>query len=347
MIVRNYIKDYLAVKLGHNERAVWPLLASFYITHRCNFHCSYCSDGKGQPFYLNPVEELKTREVYALLDNIRPAVDILDITGGEPLLRDDLAEILLYARKLKFKKIILNTNGCLIRRKQDLLELVDLTYVSLDSLKPEKLAGLYSIAEEEASSHLSDIVWLGQVKHKSEIAISAVLLPENLNEVGDLLEFCRKYGFGFTASPALKGIIPVTGLDGSAEYKRSIEAIIKAKKKGAKIIGSTAYYEVISNFAQFQCYPLLMPTIDPAGNLYLPCLELGQKKIPLTSYRDLQEAIANSWPDMYYPPDCKKVCHILCHAGLSVLLQGLSVPLSETVFACKQRFQTPRRWHGF
>jgi len=188
--------------------------------------------------------------------------------------------------------------------------LVDLTYVSLDSLEPERLAGLYGITEEEASRLLSDIVWLGQAKHKSEIAISAVMLPENVDEIGDLLAFCQKYGFGFAASPALKGIVPVAGLAGSADYKKSVTAIIKAKKKGGKIIGSKAYYEVISNFAQFQCYPLLMPTIDPAGNLYLLCLELGQKKIPLFSYRDLQEAITASCPDMDYPPECKKVCHI-------------------------------------
>ncbi len=115
---------------------------------------------------------------------------------------------------------------------------------------------------------------------------------------------------------------------------------IKAKKEGARIIGSTAYYEVIGNFAQFQCYPLLMPTIDPAGNLYLPCLELGQKKIPLASYRNLQEAITDSWPDMHYPPDCKKVCHILCHAGLSVLLKNLKIPLSELVSAGRNKIKS-------
>lgn len=90
-----------------------PCCVVIDITDRCNQHCPYCfavsaedNDGAGEP----TLPELAAKFDF-LLDQGEERTFNLQLSGGEPTVRDDLPEIIDLARKKGFEYIQLNTNG--------------------------------------------------------------------------------------------------------------------------------------------------------------------------------------------------------------------------------------------
>src|ERR1700724_1260891 len=73
---------------------VAPYAVTFYVTHKCNLACSYCTQKEPDVFS----EELPTRETLRLLKRIRKETDSIVFTGGERTLRGDIEEIVEAAR---------------------------------------------------------------------------------------------------------------------------------------------------------------------------------------------------------------------------------------------------------
>jgi|TARA_B100001971_G_C18265022_1_gene591222 heme b synthase len=91
-----------------------PRLIAFELTGSCNLQCKHCRASASKE--MDP-DELTTLEVKNVIDNIalffKP---ILILTGGEPLLRDDIFEIVEHATK-KGLRVVLGTNGTLLNNK--------------------------------------------------------------------------------------------------------------------------------------------------------------------------------------------------------------------------------------
>jgi radical SAM protein with 4Fe4S-binding SPASM domain len=81
------------------------------ITAACNLHCIHCHASGGKP----ASDELTTQEVKRLLDQLAQVREfrMVAFTGGEPLVRDDLFELLAYSQALGFANT-LATNATLI-----------------------------------------------------------------------------------------------------------------------------------------------------------------------------------------------------------------------------------------
>lgn len=91
-----------------------PINGSIELTFRCNLRCAHCYCN----LHLNNQEalkrELKTKEVFDVLDQIAEAGCLwLLITGGEPLVHEDFLDIYTYAKKKGFI-VTLFTNGTLL-----------------------------------------------------------------------------------------------------------------------------------------------------------------------------------------------------------------------------------------
>jgi AdoMet-dependent heme synthase len=116
---------------GYPYHVVWE------ITRNCNLRCIHC--------YASSVEssqsELTTAEGKRLLDQI-VAIDgfrMIVITGGEPLVRKDIFELMEHAGKLGFR-IVFSTNGTLLTPQiaRDLVKLGVVNFsVSVDGAQPE------------------------------------------------------------------------------------------------------------------------------------------------------------------------------------------------------------------
>ncbi|WP_070000610.1 putative heme d1 biosynthesis radical SAM protein NirJ1 [Cellulosilyticum sp. I15G10I2] len=83
-------------------------------TNTCNLKCKHCyADSKPEQFK----EELDTEEAKALIDDLASLkVPVLLISGGEPLLRKDLFELLEYTREKNIRTTV-STNGTLIDKE--------------------------------------------------------------------------------------------------------------------------------------------------------------------------------------------------------------------------------------
>lgn len=99
-------------------------------TLRCNINCGYCYN-KGVV-----IDEIDTEEWKGILQEIyRSDVTTITITGGEPLLRTDVIELL---DKSNFDSVTFGTNGLLLNDRNVWLlkEKVDHVALSIDSLDP-------------------------------------------------------------------------------------------------------------------------------------------------------------------------------------------------------------------
>src|SRR5437762_8085768 len=102
-------------------KVVAPYAVTFYVTHKCNLDCSYCTQKEPDVFS----DELSTRKTIQLLKRIRKETDSIVITGGEPTLRADIEELTEAARfECKYRSLLLITNGTLLDRKPRILRAV-------------------------------------------------------------------------------------------------------------------------------------------------------------------------------------------------------------------------------
>lgn len=84
------------------------------VTRRCNLHCIHCYSSSQDRDYPN---ELSTEEGRALLDDLAAfGVPTVLFSGGEPLMRDDLFELVAHARE-RGLRCVLSTNGTRIDRE--------------------------------------------------------------------------------------------------------------------------------------------------------------------------------------------------------------------------------------
>jgi radical SAM protein with 4Fe4S-binding SPASM domain len=82
-------------------------------TYRCNFQCSFCEASANR----EQADELTIQEVYTLIDDLRAmGAKRLLISGGEPLVREDMPEIIRYATRAGLS-LGLVSNGYLTGKK--------------------------------------------------------------------------------------------------------------------------------------------------------------------------------------------------------------------------------------
>uniref|UniRef100_A0A7S4AI57 GTP 3',8-cyclase n=1 Tax=Pseudo-nitzschia australis TaxID=44445 RepID=A0A7S4AI57_9STRA len=165
------------------------------LSERCNLRCLYCMPEDGVP--LQPAENLLSNaEIMKLASWFnQQGVNKIRLTGGEPLLRKNLVELVADLNQLEnpLEQIGMTTNG--VTLSKHLPDLVDagLTHVniSLDSLKPEKFAKLtrrpaayfdrVMEAIEDCAKYLPN-----------QTKINCVVMPDNADELQDFVELSRR-----------------------------------------------------------------------------------------------------------------------------------------------------------
>lgn len=159
------------------------------ITNRCNENCLYCHhDGM-----VTSKDEMTPDELYTICKIAkRIGVKKIRLSGGDPLIRKDIVEIVDKIASLDFKDISLTTNGVLLDQyAQDLKNAgLDRVNVSLDTLDKEtykKVTNLDYLDEAKAGILKAVEVGLYPVK------INMVVMKDiNVDEIKDMFEFCKE-----------------------------------------------------------------------------------------------------------------------------------------------------------
>jgi cyclic pyranopterin phosphate synthase len=107
------------------------------VTNKCNLNCSYCKrsdDADGEIITFNEIEKIV--DLFSKL-----GIKKIRLTGGEPLIREDILEIIsLCKNKYGVKDVALTTNGILLANKSNELKNagLDRVNISIDSLDSAK-----------------------------------------------------------------------------------------------------------------------------------------------------------------------------------------------------------------
>jgi cyclic pyranopterin phosphate synthase len=160
------------------------------ITDKCNFRCTYCMPAEGLP-WLKKAEILSYEEIERLT---RIAVNIgieqVRLTGGEPLVRRDVPDLIRQLRKIEgLRSLSLTTNGILLKQQAAALAAAGLNRinVSLDSLVREKFAQL--TRRDQIDRVLEGIEELEKYPSIHPIKVNAVAIRDYSEE--EVLDFVR------------------------------------------------------------------------------------------------------------------------------------------------------------
>ena len=164
------------------------------VTDRCNLRCSYCMP-EAEYVWLPRHDLLQFEEMSTLIDVFaRAGVDRVRLTGGEPLLRRDLPELIrMIARKPAIRDLALTTNGVMLADYARPLHRAGLhrLTVSLDTLRADRFQALTRF--DSLAQVLKGID--EAVSFFDNIKLDAVIIRgTNDDELVSLLEYAKRIG---------------------------------------------------------------------------------------------------------------------------------------------------------
>jgi len=266
--------------------SIRPLSAHVKLTENCQAKCISCDYWKSRWH-----DQIDTDRAVKLINEINAAgIRSLRFTGGEPLLRKDLFEVLRRANTSGIKRIILQTNGLLLKKLHREINASPITNisVSIDGLKETNdhirgIRGYFDLGMEGI-----------QLLRNKKVAISVTLNRISARELGQLADAAHSVGAKLESNILSRDLYFLQGADIAAMWPESsdvpeIAAFLRdvLKRPAFEVDYVTQYYNnsatleeppcvlgflqvfVISNGDVLTgCYPL-----KPVGNILRESLE--------------------------------------------------------------------------
>ena len=308
VVFRQYAQNNWNVRIRKSTRVIDPISAIFYITHRCNLECHYCT--QKSPDVTS--EELSTAKTIELLRRIRTELSSLYVTGGEPLVRPDVAEVLQAAHGMGYS-IILHTNGTLLDRREEVLDSIHSLVISLDSMNESRFDRITKSPAGTTRHILENIVRYGRQMRQSRrpMTINCVINSDTVDDVYDVMEFCREYDFVFSCCTALNNDVTQYSLLDNPKYMALADHIVQSKReKRLRINGSAESLEYTLKLKKFNCYPTLFARVYPNGDVFYPCVPLKTVGGNLFETPSVKEIFARARKKLGDVPDCRRRCHL-------------------------------------
>ena len=209
-------------------RKKYPFYTDLRLTNRCNLKCLYCDVDHSNK------EELSTKKILSLIDQIAPHCIFLVLSGGEPLLKKDIEKIINYAQKKEKIFVLLCSNGILIKEKIREIEKIDLLSISLDGPLEihDKLRGTGSF--DYAIQAIKEAT-----KHKLKVITTTVLNKTNINSIEFITSLAKKENFRCFFQPIAinskdklyKDLVP-----SKKDFQEAIEKLVEIKNRNPDMI---------------------------------------------------------------------------------------------------------------
>lgn len=259
--------------------SIRPLAAHIKLTENCQAKCISCDYWKTRWD-----DSIDTDRAVDLVNQIAGAgIRSLRLTGGEPLLRKDLIPVLQRANTASFKRIILQTNGLLLKKLHKEINASPITNisVSIDGMKDTNdhirgIRGYFDLAMEGI-----------KLLQNKQISIAITLNRISAAQLGELADLARDVGAGIDLNILSRSLFFLKDADLDAMWpeRKDVQEIAKflrdkAKRPGYEVDYITRYYNnekvaeppcvlgylqvfVLSNGDVLTgCYPL-----KPVGNI--------------------------------------------------------------------------------
>jgi len=169
-----------------NNHHSQTLLANIDLTNRCNLDCDFCFANAGACGF---IYEPGVVEVVAMRNLLRAQKPVpapaVQFSGGEPTMRDDLADIIRKAKELGFPQIQIASNGIKLANDPELAQKLkdaglNTVYLHFDGISKETNPYL--------KTHLKAIENLKAVR-LGIVLVPTVIRSRNDHELGDIIRF--------------------------------------------------------------------------------------------------------------------------------------------------------------
>ena len=166
-------------------------LVAWEVTRNCNLFCAHCRSSSGDEQY---PDELSTGECFRLVDQIlevgRP---IIILTGGEPLVRQDIFEIADYAVG-KGLRVVMGSNGTLINEEMARkMKVVPISRVAVSLDFP--VAGLQDDFRGQSGAFDAALAGIAHARRAGiEVQINSTITQLNVGYLDDLLTLALEVG---------------------------------------------------------------------------------------------------------------------------------------------------------
>ncbi|MFZ2266817.1 MAG: pyrroloquinoline quinone biosynthesis protein PqqE [Azonexus sp.] len=254
-----------------------PLWVSLELTYRCPLKCSWCSNPLDFDDYAG--RELSTEEWKKALREARELGALqLGFTGGEPLLRDDLEELVAYADGLGFYTNLITsaiglTEERLLALKAAGLKQVQLSMQAMQPALTDTLVG--------AKAHAIKLEAARMIKaHGFPMVLNVPLFRQNLGEIDALLAWAEELGIEYVELANIQyyhwALLNRDELMPSLAELRAAEAVVEGWRQ--KLGKRMRIYFVIPDYyegrpkACMNGWGAVHLTLAPDG-VALPCLE--------------------------------------------------------------------------
>jgi MoaA/NifB/PqqE/SkfB family radical SAM enzyme len=301
-----------------------PLGAYIALTERCPNRCVYCNY---ETLRMKKDYELSTEDILNIIARLKLAgAEKLHLSGGEPLIRDDLGKIIDYA-KSKGMFVGISSSGAFIPERIDILRNVDVILLSLDGEEPihDGLRGDGSFkGVMRAIKSLKD--------EKITFWTNTVLTKKNLSSIDFILNLAEKnntyanfillqyhgpeYENNLPTIDAVKDLIPKR-----QDLQEALRYLLLKKNQGKRVGSTKEYLEFLLNWEDYnvlssakaynriKCWAgRLFCHIDSEGLLYACGLNMG--KTPGVNIRSL--GIKKAMKLAAKLPDCNS-CSVSCN----------------------------------
>lgn len=170
-------------------------LAATVFTGGCNLRCPFCHNA-ALVTDVSACKRIPEEEVLAFLEKRRKMLDGVCITGGEPLLQNDLADFIQKVRALGYL-VKLDTNGAFPALVRTLIARHLLDYVAMDiKNRPEKYAETVGLPDFSVAPVLetAKLLMEGRVEYEFRTTIVAEFhTPADILAIGHWLKGADKY----------------------------------------------------------------------------------------------------------------------------------------------------------
>lgn len=296
-----------------NRGLYGPFLAQLVVVRKCNLSCGYCNefDEVSEPVVL---DVLKAR-----IDKLKELGTFsLELTGGEPMLHPEIDELIRYARKKSFHKVMMISNAYLMNEKKvralnaaGLMEL----QVSVDGVLPN------DVTVKVLKPLLPKLRMLARTAN-FKVVLSAVLGATSPAEALQVVAAAKELGF----RPRVLVLHDGTGQIQLDEEGKAAFARVKDTLGGRRFGEAHDYRERIlqTGSAPFKCRAgSRYLYVDEFGDIHWCSQTRGVFKKPLLEYKksDLKT-------QFYTKKTCADACTIGCVRTQSAYDEWRAQPLS-------------------
>jgi MoaA/NifB/PqqE/SkfB family radical SAM enzyme len=267
------------------------------------------------PFWKRSSEDSSLDKEKAILKRIYDSGACgIAFEGGEPLLRNDLVEILAFSRYLPLHTSLV-TNGTLLESRIDEIAsyINGVVYVSLDGTGKthDTIRGVSGCFRKAVRGIIAS-------REKASVTINTTIMAENIHEIEDMVKLAKELDIRISVSVAHEYCNAEASAPTADETAKIAKKLIEMKKKGYPLVNSINYFKVMANEKNWKCKPWALINVDPEGKLVLPCYVRNEYATSASVFEtSIKTAISGfDWKETQ---NCVK-CNLHCYVEPSLVL---------------------------